>query len=387
MKPKGKVKRWKRPQLRDGLLQGLVLVVIGLGFVYLGHNLLQKMTVPFGFDFLTTKSGPSIGETLVAYTPTDDIGRAFFVGLLNSLRVMVIGIVLATLWGIIVGLGRLSDNWLVRQLALIYVETIRNFPLLLLLLFLYLGVFLKLPSFERRLILPGPAYLSQNGMALPWFAGNTATLPWLLAWGGSLTIAVWVWRWQVRRQIEQGTRDATLWLPVGIVIIALIIVGLVTRSAPVTRDLPRVIDNLRIEGGLQLSSEFSALLLGLTLYTAAFISEIVRAGINAVAPGQWEAARALGLKPMTILRFVVFPQALRVMVPPLTSQYLNLAKNSSLAVAIGYPDVYYVASASLESTGRTLEIILLLMSVYLTISLTISLAMNLYNRSLQVVER
>ena len=381
---------WRRPRTRGWLIQGLILLVVGLAIVYFGTNLvqnLQRLNLPFGFDFLHSKSGPSMGETLVEYSPTDSIARAFGVALLNTLRVMILGIVLATLVGVSIGIARLSNNWLVRKLATVYVETLRNFPLLLQLLFWYLAVFFKLPAFENRIQLWGPTYLSKNGVAFPWLQGNSATVTWMVIGGCGSAIALLFWRYQIRQRIERGTtQPAWRWpllLWIGIVGLA----ALLTQNVPFAISRPQVINNLVIDGGLQLTSEFSALLLGLTLYTAAFIAEIVRAGITSVSQGQWEAARALGLKPTLMMRFVVFPQALRVIVPPLTSQYLNLAKNSSLAVAIGYPDIYYVASASLEETGRSVELVLLLMAIYLTISLMISILMNLYNRSIQLVER
>ncbi len=381
--------RWRQPRVRDGLLQALVLLLIGLALVYFGANLvqnLQRLRLPFGFDFLFTKSGPSMGEALIEYSPTDNIARAFGVALLNTLRVVILGILFATLVGIGVGIARLSNNWLVRKLATVYVETLRNFPLLLQLLFWYLAVFLKLPTFENRIQLPGPIILSKNGVAFPWLQANPATLVWLIALGLTSVLAVFMWHYLTRLQIEQGrTTFAWLWS-------LLLIIGvgggiaLFTQRFPFDLSQPQV-DQLAVTGGLQLTSEFSALLLGLTLYTAAFIAEIVRAGIRSVSIGQSEAARALGLKPTLVMRLVVFPQALRLIVPPLTSQYLNLAKNSSLAVAVGYPDIYYVASASLEDTGRSVEIVLLLMAIYLTMSLLISSLMNLYNRSIQLVER
>ncbi|WP_299410716.1 ABC transporter permease subunit [Acaryochloris sp. IP29b_bin.148] len=382
-------------KLRNRTVQGwigqsLILLVVGLAIAYFGTNLvqnLQRLQIPFGFDFLFTKSGPSIGETLIEYSDTDSIAWAFGVALLNTLRVVLLGILWATLVGVLVGMARLSDNWLVKKLATVYVETLRNFPLLLQLLFWYLAVFLKFPSFENRIQLPGPIYLSKNGVAFPWLQPNSATMIWLITLGLGGAVSLWLWRFLIRQQIEQGTANKPWLWPLLLLTGLCGLAALTTQQPPFWITRPQVIENLVVEGGIQFTSEFSALLLGLTLYTAAFIAEIVRAGIMAVAKGQWDAAQALGLKPAFVMRFVVFPQALRVIVPPLTSQYLNLAKNSSLAVAIGYPDIYYVASASLESTGRSVEIVVVLMAVYLTMSLIIATLMNLYNRSIQLVER
>jgi general L-amino acid transport system permease protein len=283
----------------------LVAVVITILWGNLNRNL-QRLGIQFGFDFLQQQASFDIGETPINYKPTDTYSRALWVGLINSLRVAVAGIVLTTIVGISAGIARLSDNWLVRNIAMVYVEVFRNTPLLLQLLFWYFAVFLSVPKTENKISILGFLSLSQNGLELPWFT---------------------------------------------------------------------------------LSPEFSSLLLGLTFYTGAFIAEIVRGGIQSVPKGQWEAARSLGLKPSLAMRLVIFPQALRVIIPPLTSQYLNLTKNSSLALAIGYPDVYFVASTTFNQTGRAVEVMLLIMITYLTLSLTISLIMNLFNRTVQIQER
>ena len=367
-----------------------MVLLLALLVLWLGSNLvlnLQRLRLPFSFRFLTTQAGFDIGETPLPYSPTDTYLGALGVGLINSLRVMMTGIVLATIVGITIGLARLSSNWLVRQLALIYVETLRNLPLLLQLLFWYLAVFFQLPKFEQQLQLPGPTYLSNQGIVLPWFQGTQATSIWVMVMGVAGAIALTLWRYQVKRQVDQGLGQSPLLLPAITLVVGSSLAWGITQAVPFGWNPPQIINQIQVQGGLQLSAEFSALLLGLTLYTAAFIAEIVRAGITSVAQGQSEAARALGLKPGMTMRFVIFPQALRVMVPPLTSQYLNLAKNSSLAIAIGYPDLYAVASTTFNQTGRTVEIFLLLMVTYLSISLTLSLVMNLYNRSIQIVER
>jgi general L-amino acid transport system permease protein len=283
----------------------LAIVVVTILWSNLNRNL-QQLGIQFGFDFLKQQASFDVGETVITYKPTDTYSRALWVGLINSLRIAVLGIFLTTIVGVSAGIARLSDNWLVRNISLVYVEIFRNTPLLLQLLFWYFAVFLGFPKTENKISLWGLIFLSQNGAELPWFT---------------------------------------------------------------------------------LSPEFSALLLGLTFYTGAFIAEIVRGGIQSVARGQWEAARSLGLKPGLIMRLVVFPQALRVIIPPLTSQYLNLTKNTSLAIAIGYPDVYFVASTTFNQTGKAVEVMLLIMLTYLTLSLTISLVMNFLNRMVQIQER
>ncbi|MEO0375115.1 MAG: ABC transporter permease subunit [Cyanobacteria bacterium P01_A01_bin.17] len=369
--------------------QAAVVLLVGYGILYFGLNLalnLQRLNLPFGFDFLERQAGFSIGETPIAYQPTDVYARALWVGLLNSLKVMGTGLVLTTVVGITVGIARLSNNWLVRQLALVYVEVLRNTPLLLQLLFWYFAVFLALPNFSDRIQWPGPILLSNQGILIPWLLGNPATGIWgICLLLGSIS-AIFLWKRQVRQQLEQGHPGQLKTWPLGAIALSILVAGIWTQQTPLTLSLPQVTVG-KATGGLTLSSEFATLLVGLTLYTAAFIAEIVRAGITAVNQGQREAAQALGLKPGTTMRLVIFPQALRVIVPPLTSQYLNLAKNSSLAIAIGFPDIYAVASTTFNQTGRAVEVLLLLMATYLTISLLISLLMNLYNRSIQLVER
>ncbi|WP_373526589.1 amino acid ABC transporter permease [Nostoc sp.] len=283
----------------------LAAVVVVILWGNLNRNL-RQLGIQFGFDFLKQQASFDIGETLITYKPTDTYSHALWVGLINSLRVAIAGIFLTTIVGVSAGIARLSDNWLVRNISMVYVEVFRNTPLLLQLLFWYFAVFLSFPKTENKISFWGFIGVSQNGLEFPWFT---------------------------------------------------------------------------------LSPEFSALLLGLTFYTGAFIAEIVRGGIQSVPKGQWEAARSLGLKPGLVMRLVIFPQALRVIIPPLTSQYLNLTKNTSLAIAIGYPDIYFVASTTFNQTGKAVEVILLIMLTYLILSLTISVAMNLFNRTVQIKER
>jgi len=290
--------------------QILLILLVVIVVIFLWGNFtenLQQLGLQFGFDFLNLQAGFDIGEKIVNYKSTDTFAAALFVGLLNSLRVMAIGLISATIVGVIVGIARISNNWLVRKLAMIYVEIIRNTPLLLQLLFWYFAIFLKLPQRGNPISLFGIFYLSNQGLLLP--------------------------------------------------------------------------------GGTTLYPEFLTLILGLTLYTGAFIAEIIRGGIQAVPKGQWEAAKSLGLTPFQLMRLVIFPQALRVIIPPLTSQYLNLAKNSSLAIAIGFPDIYAIASTTNNITGRAVEVIVIIIITYLTISLSISLLLNIYNRQIQIKER
>jgi general L-amino acid transport system permease protein len=389
MNQRQKVPLWRDVRVWRLAGQVLAIAVVILVLLWLWGNLtssLQRLGIELGFGFLNGQAAFNIGETPIEYQPTDSYTRALLVGLVNSLRLIVVGIVLTTLVGITVGVARLSDNWLVRQLALAYVEVLRNTPLLLQLLFWYFVVFLGLPQVQNRLVLPGSIYLSNRGLNLPWPMTTTRTGIWMIALAVGLGLAAGVWRWQTQIMLRQGSQERPVLAALAAVAVTVLAAWIFTGGPPFRWDIPQISDE-QIQGGLRLSSEFAALLAGLTFYTAAFIAEIVRAGIQSVPRGQWEAARSLGLKPGLVMRLVIFPQALRVIIPPLTSQYLNLAKNSSLAVAIGYPDLYAVASTTFNQTGRAVEVILLIMAAYLTISLTIALAMNLYNRTVQLVER
>ena len=386
MKTQRPIPLWRDARFWWVVGQVLVVLVTAIAIAIFWSNLsrnLQQLGIQFGFGFLNSQAAFNIGETPISYLPSDNYARALQVGLVNSLRVTVFGIVLATVVGVTAGIARLSDNWLVRQLALVYVETLRNTPLLLQLFFWYFAVFLGFPRLPAHIQLPGPIYLTQQTVALPWFHTTRDTNIWLLMLAASLVL-VWAWhRWD--------SRAATPALPlllklVSTLTLTIAIALTVTETELLCWDVPRIVD-ADIAGGLQLSPEFSALLVGLSLYTATFIAEIVRGGVQSVAQGQWEAARALGLRPGYILRLVIFPQALRSIVPSLGNQYLNLAKNSSLAIAIGYPDLYAVASTTYNQTGRAVEVMVLISVTYLSISLVISSLINWYNRTVQLVER
>jgi general L-amino acid transport system permease protein len=329
-----------------------------------------------------------IGESFLPYQPSDPYRHALLVGLVNTLVVSALGIVLTTIVGVLVGVARLSSNWLINKFAAAYVGVIRNTPLLLQLMFWYFGVIIQLPSVRQSIELPGPIFLTQRGLYLVWAEG-TATLP---AWRMYLLLAfisIFVIWFVLRAMQKRAALPLSPWwnLSYLFIPIAIIWMGAALQPEPPLRpDIPEL-SGLNFRGGLRLTPEFAALLFGLVTYTAAFIAEIVRAGIQAVAKGQAEAARSLGLTTSQTLRLIVFPQALRIMVPPVTSQYLNLAKNSSLAIGIGYPDLFSVAGIIFNQTGAVLEIVTIMMLSYLSISLFISLLMNIYNRRIQLVER
>lgn len=367
------------------LLFVLVIAIIANWFYTNLQINLERTGIRFGFDFLWTTAGFGISEGL-PFEPTDSYGRAFWVGVVNTLRVIGIGIILATLLGLLAGIARLSSNWLVRQIASVYIETIRNTPLVVQLFFWYTAIFLKLPRVDESIELPGPIYLSQRGLALPKPYPSESFPLWSYVLAASLVAALIVYIGQ-RIYLARAQRPgfAGLWAA-GVFVLIAFGSWLVLPRAPIAWEMP-TLGRFNFEGGWQLSPEFAALLAGLVVYTGAFIAEIVRAGILAVPKGQTEAARALGLRPIYVLRLVVIPQALRVIVPPLTSQYLNLAKNSSLAVAIGYPDLFNVANTIINQSGRALEMVFLIMASYLTMSLLTSAFMNWYNRRVKLIER
>jgi general L-amino acid transport system permease protein len=367
------------PGTARGLLiqAGLLVAVVGLGW-WFWSNAQANMAargLQFGYGFLDRSAGIPIGEAMIPYTPADTYRRALTVGLLNTLRVAIIGIALCTVLGILLGLARLSANPLLRGLVGGYIEVIRNTPLVLQLVFWH-AVILQMPSVRQALNpLPG-VFLSQRGVKIPGLVAEPALWVFL---GAALAGAIG-WQLLLRRerarQAATGERRGTV-LPGLAMLLGLPALALAAGFAP-TVEWPELA-GFNFEGGLTLSPEFFALLIGLVVYTSAFIAEIVRAGIQSVHRGQWEAARALGLPAGRIMRLVILPQALRVIVPPLTSQYLNLTKNSSLAVVIGYPDLVSVANTSINQTGQAIEVISIFMAVYLLISLVTSVLMNWYN--------
>lgn len=388
-----------KPQLRLALLrderflrllaQLVFLALIILLLAYLANNMtvnMRRQGLQLSFNFLRLTAGFDIGESLIPYARTATFARAFLVGLLNTLLVAALGIVFATLLGILFGVASLSTNFLVRQLARAYIEFLRNIPLLVLLIFLYIGVFIKLPRVQSALTLPGPIFLSNRGVAIPWgVPAETFSLYLGVLWLG-LALAVAAGLFLAWRARSTGRAPFIPGWSLLVFLLVAVIGWFLLPAAPLRWSLPEL-QGLRINGGRTLSPEFMALLTGLAVYTSAFIADVVRAGIQSISRGQVEAARSIGLTSFLILRLVVFPQALRVIVPPLTSQYLNLTKNSSLAVAIGYPELFHVAGTILNQSGRTVEVIILVMATYLLISLATSAFMNWYNNRVRLVER
>jgi general L-amino acid transport system permease protein len=377
------------PRVRGIAYQVLLCAAISfLGWAAISNAAenLARARIASGFGFWDNTAGFDISQTLIEYSTTSTYGRAFWVGLLNTLLVAALGIVFATILGFVIGIARLSKNWLVAKMAGFYVETIRNIPLLLQLLFWYNAVLKALPGIRESLAIPGGGFLNNRGLFLPQPVFAPAARYALIALVLGVVAALVYRAWARRRQMRTGQQAPVLWVALGLTI-ALPLAVLALSGFPVSFDYPEA-GRFNIRGGMEVLPEFMALLFGLAVYTAAFIAEVVRAGILAVVRGQTEAAYSLGLRPSATLRLVVIPQAMRVIIPPLTSQYLNLTKNSSLAVAIGYPDLVQIfAGTVLNQTGQAVEVIVITMAVYLTISLVTSGLMNLYNRRMALVER
>ncbi len=378
-----------RPEVRQAVYQVLLLAAVAYAGYWVLNNVaenLRRQNVASGFDFLGRTAGFDVSQSLIEYSNASSYGRAFWVGLLNTLLVAALGIVAATVIGFVVGIARLSSNWLIARLATAYVEIVRNLPLLLQLFFWYFAVLKTLPAPRQSHVLPGGVFLNVRGLYLPAPAPQSGFEAVAIAFGIGLFLAIALWVWSRRRQRLTGYRLPVLW-PSLLIIVALPLAVFLVAGSPVSLVYPQL-RGFNFQGGIVLQPELIALLLGLSIYTASFIAEIVRAGILGVPRGQTEAAQALGLSNGQKLRLVVIPQALRIIIPPLTSQYLNLTKNSSLAVAIGYPDFVSVFTGTvLNQTGQAVEVILMTMGVFLTLSLLTSLFMNWFNRRIAVVER
>jgi general L-amino acid transport system permease protein len=379
--------------LRSRAVRGVLYQIIALGLIalavwFLAHNTLENMCVrgiQSGFDFLVQPAGFDIGELLIPYDSMNPYWKAFLVGVLNTLRVSVIGIVLATVFGTLLGIGRFSHNALVRGLCYAYVEVFRNVPVLLHLLMWYLVLTSSLPGpGEERSVL-GLFFLSNGGVSYPvpvWELGHGLALAGLLVG----VVLSWLWARRARRLFElTGQPRPVLWPSLALIVLGGL-AGWLIGGAPTAWSIPKA-GEFSVDGGSSLTPEFISVLLGLVFYTTSYIAEVVRAGIASVPRGQSEASAALGLAKGQQMRLVVLPQALRVIIPPMTNQYLNLTKNSSLAVAIGYPDVVSISNTALNQTGRAIECIAIIMAVYLTTSLGTSLLMNWYNKHAAIKER
>jgi general L-amino acid transport system permease protein len=386
-----------RREVRQVIYQVILVLVLGLFFWEIVTNAaenLRRQGIASGFGFFDRTAGFDISQSLIDYSNTSTYGRALLAGVWNTVLIAGIGILFATLLGFAAGIARLSSNWLVARIATVYVEIARNVPLLLQLFLWYFGVLKNLPEPISReggvakstsIDVLGVGYLNVRGLFLPkpeWLPGAGVVL-WTLI--GALVASLILARWATARQMRTGQRFPVFWTSLAMIILGPLLAFFI-MGKPVQFDVPQL-GRFNLTGGMVVLPEFVALLLGLVFYTGAYIAEIVRGGILAVPTGQKEAAKALGLSSGQSLRLVVIPQAARVIIPPLTSQFLNLTKNSSLAVAIAYPDFTSVAGTVLNQTGQAVEVVLLMMGLYLALSLVTSLFMNWFNKRMALVER
>jgi len=380
---------WNDPKYRSLFFQ--ILLITGLGYFFYSIvqnalNNLEATGVSTGFSFMSEKSGFDILQSLIDYDSDSTYGRTFVVGILNTLLVSALGIFLATLLGFTIGIARLSNNWLVAKIATVYIETFRNIPLLIQIFFWYIVVLRAMPSAKDSHSLFDSFFLNVRGLYLPAPVTDSAFIYTTLTFVIALIAVFILKRWAKKRQELTGQQFPIFLVSLALLILAPLLVFFASGS-PLTWDIPEL-KGFNFQGGISIIPELFALLLALTIYTAAFIAEIVRSGIKAVNHGQTEAALSVGLTPSQNLRLVVIPQAMRIIIPPMTSQYLNLLKNSSLATAIGYPDLVSVfMGTTLNQTGQAVEITAMTMAVYLTVSLIISFFMNWYNAKMALAER
>ncbi|KNC06895.1 amino acid ABC transporter permease [Pseudomonas coleopterorum] len=377
------------PRVRAWLFQIITIVaVVGMGWFLFNNTQtnLQHRGITSGFDFLERSAGFGIAQHLIDYTESDSYARVFLIGLLNTLLVSIIGIILATLLGFVIGVARLSPNFMINKLATVYIEVFRNIPPLLQILFWYFAVFLTLPGPRAAHGFMDSFYVSSRGLNMPAALAAPGFWPFVISVILAIVGIVLMSKWATKRFEATGEPFHKFWVGLAILIVVPALCSLIF-GAPVHWEKPEL-KGFNFVGGWVLIPELLALTLALTVYTAAFIAEIVRSGIKSVSHGQTEAAHSLGLRNGPTLRKVIIPQALRVIIPPLTSQYLNLAKNSSLAAGIGYPEmVSLFAGTVLNQTGQAIEVIAITMSVYLAISISISLLMNWYNKRIALIER
>jgi general L-amino acid transport system permease protein len=376
------------PKVRGWVSQALLLIALAVFINWIIGNTsenLKRANLASGFEFLGGRAGFDISQTPIAYSSDSTYLRALYVGAINTIIIAALGIVTALILGFTVGIARLSKNWLVRTLAATYVEIFRNLPPLLQIFFWYFGVLSVLPQPKESIAIPPGGYLNIRGFFMPkivWQDGSWLTLA---AFAIAIVISIVVWRWSHQRQMETGQQFPVFLTSVAL-LIGLPLLAFALKGFPAIIEYPKL-STFNLSGGFQVKPEFLSLYLALSIYTAAFIAEIVRSGILGVAKGQTEASQALGLTRSQLLRLVIIPQSMRIAIPPLTSQFLNLTKNSSLAVAIGYPELVAVGGIVLGQTGQSIEVVAIWMIVYLGLSIATSLFMNWFNAKMALVER
>ncbi|MBS0539838.1 MAG: amino acid ABC transporter permease [Proteobacteria bacterium] len=383
-----RVAPWNDPTVRGWVFQIVIVgLVVALAWFLVSNTLenLARQKIASGFHYLDREAGFEIGDTMIAYSPANTYARAIFVGLLNTLKVAGIGIVLSTILGTLIGVGRLSPNWLLSKICEYYVEIFRNVPLLLWLFLIYKLISEAFPGPRQAINVLNSFFLSNRGLYFPVPLANPAH-QWMGVAFLVAIVATWFMaRWARKRQEATGRPFHTIYAGIGLLVGLPALVWL-AFGAPVGMSWP-ALKGFNFVGGTVIQPEFTALLVGLVLYTSAFVAEIVRSGILALNKGQSEAAAAIGLSRGQIMRLVLLPQAMRIIVPPMTSQYLNITKNSSLAIAIGYPDLVASVNVTINQTGQAIENILIIMAAYLTVSLSISAFMNWYNKRIALRER
>ena len=383
-----KVAPWNDPTIRGWVFQIVVVGLVGALAYFLVSNTVENLArqkIASGFHYLDREAGFEIGDTMIAYSPASTYARAMFVGLLNTLRVAVAGIVLATILGTLLGVGRLSPNWLLSKICEYYVEIFRNVPLLLWLFLIYKMISESLPGPRQAVNVLNSFFLSNRGLYFPIPLANPIHQWMAVGLLVGVAAAFFTARWAKRRQEATGQPFPTIYSSIALIIGVPAVVWL-AGGAPVATSWPEL-KGFNFVGGMVIQPEFTALLVGLVLYTSAFVAEIVRSGILALNKGQTEAASATGLSRGQVMRLVLLPQAMRIIVPPMTSQYLNITKNSSLAIAIGYPDLVASVNVTINQTGQAIENVLIIMAAYLTVSLSISAFMNYYNKRIALTER
>ena len=383
------LKLWRNKETRSVIIQIVTIALLFAFFAYIIHNAvlnLEKLGKTFSFGFLWEPSNYDINQTLIPYTSHSTHFRAMLVGILNTLLVSVCGVILATILGFLMGVIRLSSNWLASRMVYVFIELARNVPVLLQILLIYGIIIHVLPIPKKAISLAHSFFLTNRGIYIPKPISQDGFMYTVIAFFVAIVATYLFRRWAKKVQEETGKIYPVFWIGLG-VIVGLTLIVFFATGAPLHWELPKL-GRFNLNGGLVLAPEFTALWLALSLYTAAFIAEIVRAGIMAINKGQWEAAGALGLRRNRALSLVIIPQALRIIIPPLASQYLNLTKNSSLAIAIGYMDIVAtIGGISLMQTGKEMETMIIVLGLYLIISLTISGFMNWYNQRIKLVER
>lgn len=376
------------PKVRGIVYQIITLALVVLFIAFLVHNTLlnlQKNHIASGFGFLDGRAGFDIGQHLIAYSSDSTYKHALLVGLLNTLQVAIAGIVTASIIGFLVGMGRLSKNWLIAKLSQVYVEVFRNIPPLLVIFFWYKGVISVLPQPKDSVKLPFDIYINNRGITFPKAIFGDGYQYIALAFVVGIVLSVFLYSWAKRRQMASGKQFPVMSSSIAL-ILGLPLLTFFALGQPLTFELP-LVGRFSMQGGSVIGPEFTSLYLALSFYTAAFIAEIVRGGIKAVSKGQTEAASALGLSGGHTSRLIILPQAMRLIIPPLTSQYLNLTKNSSLAVAVGFSDIVSVGGTILNQTSQAIEIVGIWLVVYLTISVATAMFMNWFNAKMALVER